>query len=110
MTDASMKTRSLFLLGLLLTATLCLPQLPATGSAADTNAEPAAVAPQTVVDISDLQNLREKLDSIQHANEVANGKWTALAEQNAALSKVLGELQDTLVQQQEAVASQRKRE
>jgi len=60
-----MKTRSLFLLGLLLTATLCLPQLPGTGSIIDTNAEPAAtVAPQQLVDISEFQNLREKLDSI----------------------------------------------
>lgn len=106
-----MKTRSLILFGLLLTASLCMPQLAPSGSAADTNAEPAvAAAPPTLVDISELQNLREKLDSIQHANDAAAGKWTALAEQNAALSKVLAELQDTLVSQQEALASQRKRE
>lgn len=102
-----MKTRPLILLGLLLTATFVQPQLPAAGQSTETNSTPAA---PTLVDISELQSLREKLDSIQHANEVANSKWTSLAEQNAELTKALNGLQETLVDQREALAAQRKRE
>jgi tetratricopeptide (TPR) repeat protein len=92
-----MKVRSLFR-GLLASALLCLPPLlfhtPA--RADETNAEPATIIVTNVVSPPELQELRAKLDSLQHANDIALGRWSALLDQNNALSNVLVSLQQTL--------------
>jgi tetratricopeptide (TPR) repeat protein len=98
-----MKVRSL-VLGLMLSALFCLPPLflHPSARAADTNDEPAAVAAPSIVTVTntvdspDLQELRTKLDALQRANDLALGRWSALLDQNNALSNVLTGLQNTL--------------
>src|SRR5438067_739077 len=117
-----MKVRSLFL-GLLITALCCLPALIsfAPARAADTNEEPStatgpahAPASETTalaaassasnttasatsaVNTAELEELRTKLDALQHANDLALGRWSALLDQNNSLSNVLTSLQQTL--------------
>jgi tetratricopeptide (TPR) repeat protein len=117
-----MNVRSLFL-GLLVTASLCVPPLlspssaqPAEGTgdaetiatkepevATITNKEPTITMVTNVVNIAEVEELRTKLDALQRANDLALGRWSALLDQNSSLSNVLTDLQATLV-------SERKRE
>jgi tetratricopeptide (TPR) repeat protein len=102
-----MKIRSL-VFGLLITAAICRLPHHSLAGAAETNAEPSVavaipVPAQPGVTVSDLEELRLKLDAIQRANDLTFGRWSAVMEQNSALSNVLAGLQETLV-------AQRKRE
>jgi tetratricopeptide (TPR) repeat protein len=93
-----MKVRSL-VLGLMLSALLCLPPLFVRSSAQpadNTTGEPSVVTITNTIDDSQLQELRTKLDALQRANDLALGRWSALLDQNTALSNVLSGLQQTL--------------
>src|SRR5438105_4887783 len=110
-----MKLRSLFL-GLLVTASLCLPPILSSSSAQSTdtiskpetkansegdttsatNQEPSVVTLTNVVNFAEVEELRTKLDALQRANDLALGRWSALLDQNSALSNVLTDLRQTL--------------
>jgi len=120
-----MKLRSLFL-GLLVTGSLCLPPMLSRSSAqstdtkadvstkpdtnannsegdatAATNQEPTVITLTNVVNIAEVEELRTKLDALQRANDLALGRWSALLDQNSALSNVLTDLRQTLVTQRQ---------
>ena len=103
-----MKTRSLFL-GLLASALVSLSPLISRTSAepAEANAnttstnEPAIVTITNVVNFAEVEELRAKLDALQRANDLALGRWSALLDQNSALSNVLTDLRQTLVNERQ---------
>ena len=114
-----MKIRSLFL-GLLVTASFCLSPIVSRSSAqsTDTNSKPetnanseadssatnqapSIVTLTNVVNIAEVEELRAKLDALQRANDLALGRWSALLDQNTALSNVLTDLRQTLVTQRQ---------
>src|ERR1051325_8221708 len=55
-----------------------------------------AIIVTNTVNTAELEELRTKLDALQHANDLALGRWAALLDQNNSLSNVLSSLQQTL--------------
>jgi len=70
----------------------------ATSNATPESQVAAPVATVTnIVNLAEVEELRSKLDALQHANDLALGRWSALLDQNNSLSNVLTDLQQTLV-------------